>query len=303
MPPASAGSPRDGSPSHRTSGASASARRAALVLGHGMADGERPSAGAAGRWRHPPGRGCGRRRTRGVDNRSAASPLLRGRPRVSARARRPSRPASRRPRGRSARPRAAPRAPRPRPRSPRSAASTSRSTIDGSARTAWKRSSSRSFCQPAITIVATLLPIAFVSARPSLMMRSMPTTSAMPTAIASAEKNSPPKACSDAVSVTRPAPVMPGGALAREDHQARERDLLADRHVLARGLHDEQRAEREVDAGAVEVERVARRDHDADGLPRRARRLELRQQARQHGLRRRGADDDQQLVLDEPDRA
>ena len=49
----------------------------------------------------------------------------------------------------------------------------------------------------------------FVSARPSLMIRSMPTTSAIPTAIASAEKNSPPNACSDAVSVTRPAPVMP----------------------------------------------------------------------------------------------
>ena len=49
----------------------------------------------------------------------------------------------------------------------------------------------------------------FVSARPSLMIRSMPTTSAMPTAIDSAVKNVPPNACSDATSVTRPAPVMP----------------------------------------------------------------------------------------------
>ena len=52
-----------------------------------------------------------------------------------------------------------------------------------------------------------------VSARPSLMIRSIPTTSAMPTAIDSAEKNSPPNACSDAVSVTRPAPVMPAAPL------------------------------------------------------------------------------------------
>jgi hypothetical protein len=40
----------------------------------------------------------------------------------------------------------------------------------------------------AITIVATELPMALVSARPSLMMRSIPTTSAMPIAIDSAEK-------------------------------------------------------------------------------------------------------------------
>jgi hypothetical protein len=49
----------------------------------------------------------------------------------------------------------------------------------------------------------------FVSARPSLMIRSIPTTSAMPTAIDSAVKNVPPNACSDATSVTSPAPVIP----------------------------------------------------------------------------------------------
>ena len=76
-----------------------------------------------------------------------------------------------------------------------------------------KRSSSRSPCSLAMTIVATPLPMQFVSARPSLMMRSMPTTSAMPTAIDSAVKNVPPKACSDAVRVTSPAPVMPAAPL------------------------------------------------------------------------------------------
>ena len=65
----------------------------------------------------------------------------------------------------------------------------------------------------AITSVATVLPVALVSARPSDMIRSMPTTSAMPIEIASAEKNSPPNACSEAVSVTSPAPVIPAAPL------------------------------------------------------------------------------------------
>ncbi len=64
-----------------------------------------------------------------------------------------------------------------------------------------------------MTIVATLLPVALVSARPSLMMRSIPTTSAIPTAIDSAVKNVPPNACSEATRVTSPAPVMPAAPL------------------------------------------------------------------------------------------
>src|SRR5918999_6514434 len=94
-----------------------------------------------------------------------------------------------------------------------------------------------------------------------------------------------------------------GGALRGENHQRGERELLADRHVLAGGLHDEQRAEREVDAGAVEVERVARGQDDADGLARGARALELDQQPREHGLGRGRAEDDQQLVLEQADEA
>ena len=74
-------------------------------------------------------------------------------------------------------------------------------------------SSSSSPAHLEITSVAVALPIALVSARPSLMIRSMPTTSAMPIEIASAEKNVPPNACSDAVSVTRPAPVIPAAPL------------------------------------------------------------------------------------------
>src|SRR3712207_3585553 len=63
------------------------------------------------------------------------------------------------------------------------------------------------------------------------------------------------------------------------------------------------RAERQVDAGAVEVERVARREDDADALARRARAMQLDQQTRQHGLRGGRAEDDQQLVLQQPDEA
>jgi hypothetical protein len=53
----------------------------------------------------------------------------------------------------------------------------------------------------------------FISARPSLMRRSMPTSTAMPTATVSAENKVPPNACSDAVRVTRPAPLMPAAPL------------------------------------------------------------------------------------------
>ena len=94
-----------------------------------------------------------------------------------------------------------------------SSSTTSGSASDGSSSTAAKRSSSRSPWSLAITIVATPLPMQLVSARPSLMIRSMPTTRAMPTAIDSAEKNVPPNACSEAVSVTSPAPVMPAAPL------------------------------------------------------------------------------------------
>ncbi|MCO5561355.1 hypothetical protein L7F22_014976 [Adiantum nelumboides] len=92
-----------------------------------------------------------------------------------------------------------------------------------------------------------------------------------------------------------------GGALRRQHHQHGQRDLRADRQVLATGLDDEQRTQGQVDAGAVEVERVAGRDDHADGLLRRTGGLQLGEQARQHRLRRRRTDDDQQLVLDQPD--
>lgn len=53
--------------------------------------------------------------------------------------------------------------------------------------------------------------------------------------------------------------------------------------------------------GPVEVERIAGRDDHPDHLAGGAGGLELGEQAREPGLRRRGADDDQQLVADHAD--
>ena len=63
-----------------------------------------------------------------------------------------------------------------------------------------------------------------------------------------------------------------GRALGRDDHEHQQRDLLADRQRVAHRVGDEQRRHRQVDRGAVEVERVAGRHNDADRgcAPRRA---------------------------------
>ena len=63
-----------------------------------------------------------------------------------------------------------------------------------------------------------------------------------------------------------------GRALRGDDHEDQQRDLLADRQRVAQRLGDEQRGHRQVDRGAVEVERVAGRDDDADGRLARRRR-------------------------------
>ena len=59
-------------------------------------------------------------------------------------------------------------------------------------------------------------------------------------------------------------------------------------------------AHRHVDRGAVEVERVACRHDQADHRLRAPEVLELRHDPRQHGLGRRGAEDDQDLLADVP---
>ena len=73
---------------------------------------------------------------------------------------------------------------------------------------------------------------------------------------------------------------------------------LQPRQVDVAGLGDEHRRQRQVDRRAVEVERVAGRQHQPDHALLAAQPFELEQQAGQHRLARRGAEHDQQLLAD-----
>ncbi len=126
------------------------------------------------------------------------------------------------------------------------------------ARTRSNRSRSMPPVQWPTSTVATELPAKLVSARASDMNRSMPTITPTPSTSSGRCELSPP------ARVARPAPVTPGGALGGDDHEDQQRDLLADRQRVAERLGDEQRGHGQVDRGAVEVERVAGRHHDAD---------------------------------------
>ena len=70
------------------------------------------------------------------------------------------------------------------------------------------------------------------------------------------------------------------------------------RQRVAQRLGDEQRGHRQVDRGAVEVERVAGRHDDADGRLVDADVLHLGDQPRQRGLRGRGRQDQQELAAE-----
>ena len=85
-------------------------------------------------------------------------------------------------------------------------------------------------------------------------------------------------------------------ALGGDDHEHQQADLLGDRHRAAQRVGDEQRRHRQVDRGAVQVERVAGRDDDADGAAVDTQVLHLGDQPRQRGLRRRGREDQQVLA-------
>ena len=89
-----------------------------------------------------------------------------------------------------------------------------------------------------------------------------------------------------------------GRALRGDDHEHQQRDLLADAQRVAQRGGDEQRRHGQVDRGAVEVEGVAGRDHDAHGRLVDAGVLHLRDQPRQRRLRRRGRQDQQELAAE-----
>ena len=89
-----------------------------------------------------------------------------------------------------------------------------------------------------------------------------------------------------------------GRALGGEQHDGHQAELLADGQVRAGGLGDVDRGQGQVDRGAVEVEAVPGGDDEPDDAALDAGVLELAHQAGQRRLGGRGADDQQQLLLE-----
>ena len=87
-----------------------------------------------------------------------------------------------------------------------------------------------------------------------------------------------------------------GRALGGDDHEDQQTDLLAQVHGHVHGFRDEDGGQREIDGGAVEVEGVTSRDHDADGGLFHAEVLHLAHEVRQRGLGGRGREDEEELA-------
>ena len=95
-------------------------------------------------------------------------------------------------------------------------------------------------------------------------------------------------------------PRDPGRPLARDHGHHQYPHLLAEGELNAHGLSNEERGQGHVDVGAVQVERVAGRDHQADDRARQADPLQLLHQGDQRRLRGAGRQDQQELALDVP---
>ncbi len=92
-------------------------------------------------------------------------------------------------------------------------------------------------------------------------------------------------------------------SLGRQHRHTDNRQLLAHRQLDVERLCDEQRRHRQVDIGAVEVERIAGRHDQADHRLRTTQALELLHQRHERRLRRRSAEHRQQLLFDVRDEA
>ena len=92
-----------------------------------------------------------------------------------------------------------------------------------------------------------------------------------------------------------------GGALRGQQQDADNAELLREAQVGAGRLREEKRRHRQVDAGAIQVERIPGRDHEADDGFLAAEILHLGDHARQHRLGGRCPEHDQQLFLDVAD--
>ena len=162
------------------------------------------------------------------------------------------------------------RRPRPRAACPSVASSASSIVVSSNGRSPASTASSCSRSTPSVQVpirtVATALPAKFVSARASDMNRSMPTIRPTPSSSSGRCEARPP------ARVARPAPVTPAAPLEAMTMKTSSEICSPIASGLPERLGDEQRRHRQVDRGAVEVERVAGRDDDADGRPVDARR-------------------------------
>ena len=140
------------------------------------------------------------------------------------------------------------------------------------------------------TMQATALLIVLVRARASDMKRSTPTISATPATGRSGIT------VSVATSATNPLPVSPARLDVSSISPSIEPICIHDSwmsHAWARTAKTVQ-----VDGRAVQVERIAGREHEADDALLAPQALQLHQQAGQYGLGRRGAQHDQQFLTD-----
>ena len=114
------------------------------------------------------------------------------------------------------------------------------------------RGASSAPSQRATTIVATALPMKLVRLRHSDMKRSMPRISASPATGTVGTIDSV------AASVMKPAPVTPAAPFETEHRDRQQRQLLATGQIDPARLRDEQRRQRHVDVGAIEIEANSR---------------------------------------------
>ena len=143
----------------------------------------------------------------------------------------------------------------------------------------------------ATTALATALPTTLVAERPMSRKWSTARISSSP---ASGMSNKAKRRGDHHQAGARHA----GDAL-RGDHQHQQhRDLLPERQVDAIGLGDEDRREGHVHHRAVEIERIAERQHEAGDPRRHAEPVERLQRARIGGLRRGGREGEQHRLAD-----
>lgn len=133
---------------------------------------------------------------------------------------------------------------------------------------------SNAFSHLAMTKVATVLPTTLVSAVQVVIRRSTP-------------KRRPSPLSGRARTVCRVRQLDEGAAgegrtaLGRERHDGEHAQRLSEREGRVGRLRDEADGDRHIEAGAVEVEAIAGRQHEADDGPLAPGLFELQHQARQ----------------------